>query len=125
MTITSTNADAIVALLFAWRTKAAAAGRDDDADVLGALMGFVRDNYPIANASDRRVEKVAPRIGTPATAASAECCPYAGPNGLGCVPCDIDRNRLFTVPQNHNRVYACALKWGEALRGKDKTFEPK
>ena len=125
MEITSTNADAIISLLFAWRTKAAAAGRDEDADVLGALMGYLRNNYPVATALERRLEKVSPRVGTSVTADAAKCCPYAGQKALGCVPCNIDKDRLFTVPENPNTVYACALKWSEAIRGRDTSFIPK
>jgi len=125
MNLTANNADAIVARLYAWRTKAGAAGRDDDVTVLDAIMGFIRANYPVDKVTPRTTIKGEVLTGTPVTAASAECCLYAGPNGIGCVNCQIDRDRLFTIAKNPNRVYACALKWCEAIRGRDKSFEPK
>ena len=124
MNIDSTNADSVVARLDSWRQKAAAAKRDDDAELLDAVIVFIRANYPVEAVAAATVKGEA-LVGNPCTAATAECCPYAGPERVGCLHCEIDRERLFTVRQNPGRAYACALKWGQALHGRDKTFVAK
>ncbi len=123
MEISAQNADGIVLKLFAWRNKAAAAGRDEDADMLGAVMGFIRETYPIGSTAQVTTKRGFVPVGTPVTAASAEVCPY---NLDGCCPnCEIDKFQLFIVPGVPGRAYACFSMWVQANDGRDKTFVAK
>lgn len=123
MTIDTSNADAIVARLDSWRQKAAASGRDADADLLDAVIGFVRQHHPIsATSTDAIVRGFVPQ-GSPVQSATAECCPYSLSGS--CSRCQIDILRTFSVLSNPERVFACLSKWAAAMLCKDKSFEPK
>jgi hypothetical protein len=122
MDITAQNADAIVARLDGWRTKASAAGRDNDVDVLDAVIGHIRQKFPVGSSTVSSITRGFIPRGTPVVAKSAEVCPY-NQDGV-CQQCEIDKFRLFTIPGVAGRAYACFSHWCQAVEGRDKSFVP-
>jgi len=113
MKLDAQNADAAISRLFAWRNKADAAGRGEDAELIDAVIAFLRQHYPHSESAAIPHLRGDSLVGQAVQAGAAECCPHS--QSGACVTCLVDRTRLFSLGTHPGRSFACLTLWSQAL----------